>query len=218
MSKSARNRARNSTSGAPKKGGAPRKNGARSPQKNVLTQRQTPWGGIVFFTAIGLVAAVAITFAFLQSRSSAGDGIEGLITKDGLGRDHTTAAVKYDSPPMGGSHDPTWQNCDARVYGQALRNENAVHALEHGAVWITYRPDLAADQREALAAKVRATDYSLMSPYPGLDSPVVLSAWGRQVKVGSASDPRVDAFLRAFVKGPQTPEPGAACTGGKDTP
>ncbi|MQY09787.1 DUF3105 domain-containing protein [Actinomadura macrotermitis] len=192
-----------------------------SKKKNALTQRQTPWGGIVFFTAIGLAAAVAITFAFLQSRSSSADGasIAGVVSKEGLGRDHTQAAVKYDSsPPMGGAHDPMWQNCDARVYDRPLRDENAVHALEHGAVWVAYRPDLPADQRDLLAAKIKATDYSLMSPYPALDKPIALTAWGKQLKVDKASDPRVNKFLLAYVKGPQTPEPGAACTGAKDTP
>lgn len=204
MSKSARNK-------------AARNNNAR---KNALTQTQVPWGTIAFFTVIGLVAFVAIGYAFMQSRSSDdSSSIAGLVTKDDLGRDHVTGTVDYETdPPMGGDHDSAWQNCDGRVYDSPLRNENAVHSLEHGAVWITYRPGLAADQLDALKTKVTGTDYTLMSPYPSLDAPIALSAWGRQVKVQDASDPRVDAFLRAFVKGPQTPEPGAACVGAKDTP
>ncbi|GLZ06896.1 hypothetical protein Acsp03_43620 [Actinomadura sp. NBRC 104412] len=197
MSKSARNRA----------------------QRNVLTQRQVPWGTIAFFSVIGLVAIVAIGYAFLQSRPPSADSIEGLIEKDGLSSNHTTAAVRYDTtPPMGGDHDAIWQNCNGRVYTSPLRNENAVHSLEHGAVWITYRPGLAADQIDRLKNKVENTDYTLMSPYPGLDSPIVMTAWGKQLKLQSADDARVDAFLRAFVKGEQTPEPGAPCTGAKDTP
>ena len=45
-----------------------------------------------------------------------------------------------------------------------------------------------------------------------LPSPVVLSAWGRQLGVDSAADPAVAAFVRAFSQGPQTPEPGAPRT------
>ncbi|KAB2341090.1 DUF3105 domain-containing protein [Actinomadura rudentiformis] len=192
----------------------------RVQRQNALTERTVPWGGIVFFTVIGVVAVVAITFAFLQTRtSSASADIQGLVQKDGLSRDHVATPVKYDStPPMGGAHDAAWQNCDGRVYDQALRNENAVHSLEHGAVWITYKPDLAADQISKLKEKVEGNDYTMMSPYPDLDAPIALSAWGKQVKVQDASDKRVDAFLKAYVKGPQTPEPGAACNGAKDTP
>ncbi|POM23235.1 hypothetical protein BTM25_43880 [Actinomadura rubteroloni] len=189
-------------------------------RKNVLTERRTPWGSIAFFTVVGLIAVAAIAVAFVRSRPAGdGDGIAGLVVKDDLSQNHTTGPVRYpDSPPMGGDHDPTWQNCDARVYTAPLRNENAVHALEHGAVWIAYRPGLAAAQVDALARRIRAVDYSLMSPYPDLSAPIALTAWGRQLKVTDANDPRIDAFMSAFVKGPQTPEPGAPCSGGKDAP
>ena len=235
MSKSARNRnARTSTHAGTKgnagtkvnagtKGNAGNKgntgNSRNARSKNALTRSRVPWGTIAFFTVIGMVAFVAIGFAFTQSRPAADDpSIAGLVTKDDLSRDHVTGSVEYESdPPMGGEHDAAWQNCNGRVYDSPLRNENAVHSLEHGAVWITYRPGLAADQVEALKAKVTGTDYTLMSPYPSLDAPIALSAWGKQVKLQDASDPRVDEFLRAFVKGPQTQEPGAACDGAKDT-
>ncbi|WP_225991468.1 DUF3105 domain-containing protein [Actinomadura montaniterrae] len=191
-------------------------------KKNALTQRQVPWGGIAFFTVIGLIAVVAIGYAFVQSRPSSADdasSIKGVVVKNGLTRNHTTDSVTYNAnPPMGGDHDPVWQNCDGRVYDQPLRNENAVHSLEHGAVWITYRPGLAAAQLDALKAKVERTDYTFLSPYPSLDAPIALTAWGHQLKLQDAGDARVDRFLSAFVKGPQTPEPGAACDGAKDTP
>ncbi|GAA4379887.1 DUF3105 domain-containing protein [Actinomadura verrucosospora] len=216
MSKSARNKnARNANAHNANARG-------RTATKNALTQREIPWGGIAFFAVIGLVAVVAIGFTFMQTRSSSADGsssVPGLVTKDDLGRGHVGGSVKYDTdPPMGGDHNPVWQNCDGRVYETPLLNEHAVHSLEHGAVWITYRPGLPADQLDLLKGKVSATDYTLLSPYPDQDSPVTLTAWGRQLKLQQATDARVDQFLRAFVKGPQTPEPGAACSGGKDAP
>ncbi|GLZ10903.1 hypothetical protein Acsp04_11380 [Actinomadura sp. NBRC 104425] len=215
MSKSARTRARNQNQRNNQQ------NRSRG-RKNALTKREVPWGGIVFFTVIGVVAVVAIAFAFMQTREPSASetaAISGVVEKDGLSRDHTSGTVQYDTdPPMGGAHDPVWQNCDGRVYDQPLRNENAVHSLEHGAVWITYRPGLAGDQLDRLKDRVEGTDYTMLSPYPGLDAPIALSAWGRQLKVQDASDARIDAFLRAYVKGPQTPEPGAACDGAKDTP
>jgi len=42
----------------------------------------------------------------------------------------------------------------------------------------------------------------------------MLTAWGHQRTVTSASDPNVDKFFETYVQGRQTPEPGAACTGG----
>ena len=48
--------------------------------------------------------------------------------------------IDYEQvPPLGGPHDPQWLACG--VYDEPLRDENAVHDLEHGTVWITYQPD-----------------------------------------------------------------------------
>jgi hypothetical protein len=196
-----------------------RARGAGPAGRNHL-KKATPWGAISFYGVIALVALSAVAYAAIDAglgRSADNSKISGLREFGDLKQDHTTAAVQYpQSPPVGGPHDPVWQNCG--VYDTAVRNENAVHAMEHGAVWITYRPDLPANQVATLRAKAQAGEYVLLSPYPALDQPIALSAWGRQVKVGTAGDARVDRFLRAYVRGPQTPEPGAPCTGGKSTP
>lgn len=131
-----------------------------------------------------------------------------------LTRNHKQGVVAYQqSPPVGGDHNPVWQTCTGAVYDAPIANEHAVHSLEHGAVWITYRPSLAADQVQALAAKVKGVDYMLMSPYQGLDQPISVQAWGYQLKTDSASDPRIDQFIAAARIKP-APEPGATCSGG----
>ncbi|GGY85773.1 DUF3105 domain-containing protein [Streptomyces nitrosporeus] len=134
-----------------------------------------------------------------------------------LGRDHVTTPVTYPMrPPVGGDHDPAWLNCDGVVYEKAVPDVHAVHALEHGAVWVTYDDRATDADVRALASKVAGTPYTLMSPYDGQDGAIVLSAWGKQVAVDGADDPRVARFLARYVQGPQTPEPGAPCTGGVD--
>ncbi|MEU6095349.1 DUF3105 domain-containing protein [Streptomyces sp. NPDC047079] len=143
-------------------------------------------------------------------------GADGVRTWKGtLGRTHTTKTVTYPmEPPVGGNHHPVWQNCDGDVYGKPVDNMNAVHSLEHGAVWVTYNSKAAKADVDALAAKVRKTPYTLMSPVEDQKDPIMLSAWAHQRSVKSAGDPAVDAFFARFVQGAQTPEPGAACTGG----
>ena len=89
--------------------------------------------------------------------------------------------------------------------------------MEHGAVWVTYNDKAAQADVKTLAAKVTKTPYTLMSPYKNQSSPITLSAWGHQLNVDKASDPRVNEFLDKYVQGKQTPEPGAACTGGKSS-
>ncbi|MFC8271239.1 DUF3105 domain-containing protein [Streptomyces sp. NPDC057271] len=132
-----------------------------------------------------------------------------------LGRNHVKTPVTYEmKPPVGGDHDQVWQNCDGDVYKTKIAEVNAVHSLEHGAVWVTYNKKAAEADVKKLAEKVGKTPYSLMSPVDDQSGAIMLSAWGKQVTVDSASDPRIDAFFTKYVQGPQTPEPGAACTGG----
>jgi hypothetical protein len=131
-------------------------------------------------------------------------------------RDHVVGATYDHTPPFGGDHNQAWMNCG--VYLQQVPDENAVHSLEHGAVWITYADDLAADQVATLEALAAGQTHVLVSPYAGLQRPIVLTAWGVQKGYDSADDPGIAEFIVAFQQGPQTPEPGAPCVGGIGTP
>ncbi|MER8001654.1 DUF3105 domain-containing protein [Streptomyces sp. NPDC095613] len=132
-----------------------------------------------------------------------------------LGRNHVTENVSYPmTPPVGGDHNQVWMNCEGDVYKDPIPNVNAVHSLEHGAVWVTYNEKAAADDVKKLGERVEKTPYSLMSPVKEQSGALMLSAWGKQVTVDSATDPRVEQFFTKYVQGSQTPEPGAACTGG----
>jgi hypothetical protein len=130
---------------------------------------------------------------------------------------HVAGPITYrENPPMGGPHNVVWQNCGS--YDFPIHNEHAVHALEHGAVWITYRPDLPSDQVQHLK-DVAAEDYMLLSPYPGLKSAVVASAWNHQIALDGATDPRLPAFIGRYKNNPDTtPELGASCAGGTSAP
>ena len=89
--------------------------------------------------------------------------------------------------------------------------------MEHGAVWITYDPSLSAADVQKLRDQM-PDSYFVLSPYPGLDAPVVASAWGVQLKLTGVDDPDLKTFINVYRQGNQTPEPGAACTGGTGNP
>lgn len=144
-------------------------------------------------------------------------GIDGVQTYTGLTRTHTSDDVQYpQSPPVGGDHSSVWENCG--VYDTPVANVNAVHSLEHGAVWLAYKPGLAADQVAVLAAFALNQSHILVSPYPGLTDTVVATAWGAQLKLHSVTDPRIAAFVAKYQEGPQTPELGVTCSGGIGDP
>jgi hypothetical protein len=143
-------------------------------------------------------------------------GEDGVKTWKGtLSRNHVTKSVKYAAePPVGGDHNQVWMNCNGDVYTKELKNEHAVHSLEHGAVWVTYTSKADKADVEALTAKVKKTPYTLMSPNEKQADPIMLTAWGHQRTVTGADDPNVDKFFAKYVQGEQTPEKGAACQGG----
>ncbi|MCA9897370.1 MAG: DUF3105 domain-containing protein [Ardenticatenaceae bacterium] len=119
------------------------------------------------------------------------------------------------TPPMGGPHAPVWQNCG--IYDTPVAGQYAIHSMEHGAVWMTYNPDLPADQVVALQAIASGDPYMLLNPYPDQSSPIVLTVWDRQLAVDSAADPRIEQFIDQYQQ-VRAPESGAACTGGVGTP
>jgi hypothetical protein len=175
------------------------------------------------YIIIGLIAAVFLagfaTLVIVDARQQTMSSPPGEVQNIDVGPagQHTEGDVDYaQTPPAGGEHNPVWQNCG--FYAEPIRDENAVHSLEHGAVWITYSPDIPQDEVELLRDLAQSQTYVLASPYEGLPSPVVASAWGKQLRLESAEDPDLERFVRSYRQGPQTPEPGAACTGGVGEP
>ncbi|RVW02643.1 DUF3105 domain-containing protein [Rhodococcus xishaensis] len=210
---------------ARKQGGVP--NGKRGGG----VPRQIPWmtiGAVGAVVALIAVLAVGLwpkylakkeadKFAPTASNQDPSMAIDGVVKIDYPAGQHVgpTQRVAYDqSPPFGGTHDAVWATCTGTVYADAIRSENAVHSLEHGAVWITYNPDdIGDEQREKLADRVESKGgYMMMSPYPGLDTPISLQSWGHQLKLDNADDERIDQFITALrLNRYMYPEPGATC-------
>ncbi|MHA7283327.1 DUF3105 domain-containing protein [Arthrobacter sp. TMS2-4] len=175
------------------------------------------FGGI---GAVILAIIIAVTLVIVnqvqdnrEREALASQPIEGVQEYPDVTFEHVDGPVEYEqSPPVGGDHSPLWTNCG--VYTEPLPNENTVHSLEHGAVWVAYNPDIGQAEIDKLTELVGTRSYVLLSPYPDLESPVAASAWGLQLQVDSADDPRLATFLTKYIQGEQTREPGAACSGG----
>ena len=170
---------------------------------------------------LGLVVAFVITSNAPTGEASPAD-LSAVQTWDVPGAVHVDPKpVDYKAefgmdPPAGGPHWARWLNCG--VYTQPQQNERAVHALEHGAVWVTYDPAKVSGNALATLQDRIPDTYAVLSPYPGLDAPVVASAWGAQLRLTGVDDKRLDAFIEKYWQSPDAPEPGAPCTGGVDGP
>ncbi|MHB8378312.1 MAG: DUF3105 domain-containing protein [Acidimicrobiales bacterium] len=185
--------------------------------RSVQRRRRPLWATIWIALALGLLVWA------LVSVLGKGSGLPlGTKTFAENNHSHVVGSVRYNrTPPAGGAHNAVWLNCG--IYTKPVANENGVHSLEHGAVWITYRPNLSPVEVASLQLFVSShydgpQRYLLLSPYPNLPTPVVASAWGAQLQLRGANDPRLKAFVKHFIGGAQGGEPGASCTGGTGTP
>ena len=205
---------------------------ARKPGKSIVNQKQTPWGLIATALILVLFAGGIVAYAVTRHKDSSGvsaadapyvqaevpaaKAISGIIWKKHIQHNHVAGVVKYDSsPPMGGNHNQYWANCTGTVYTKQIANENAVHMLEHGAVWVTYNPaTISAADLKTITADVDGVQWMALSPYKGLKTEISLQAWNYQLFVTKASDPRVEKFIDALKHTTKvTPEYGAACSG-----
>lgn len=195
-------------------------------RKAQLTRRKRKRIGIVS-GIVGGAAALALVITAIATAATPQPRPED-IAIDGLTEFPNLSAVHIDpqrvdyeakygmNPPAGGDHSQVWLNCG--VYNQPQENEHAVHALEHGAVWVTYNPDTATDDDIAKLERAIPNTYTIISPYPGLPAPFVASAWGAQIQFDSPDDPRLGQFIAKYWKSPAAPEPGASCVGALDGP
>lgn len=164
---------------------------------------------------VAIIACLAVAVPMFLTEDAVPTDLDAVRSYDDLSVDHTGEDVDYpQSPAVGGPHDPVWLDCG--VYDEPVREENVVHDLEHGTVWIAYAPDLDGDEVEELADVLPQN--GILSPYPGLAAPVVVTVWGRQLELVGADDPRLSLFIRRYGGGETAPEPMASCAGGVRDP
>lgn len=195
---------------------------SESPESSESGRRRR-WVTVVLAAAVAVVAlSAAIAFSLVNDdgRVSGGtpaadvnlDEVE-FIEKENT--THTQEDVEYDElPPVGGPHNPVWLDCG--VYDEPVPEENVVHDLEHGTVWVTYRPGLNQGDIDALAQVLPQN--GILSPYDDLQSPVVVTVWGTRLELDGADDPRLPLFIANYGAGETAPEPGASCAGGLRDP
>lgn len=132
-------------------------------------------------------------------------------------REHTDENVDYPTiPPAGGNHLGIWHTCG--IYKVELLDEAAVHSLEHGAVWVTYKPEIAKEEIIKLTTMLSSRSKILLSPHPEQVSPIVATAWGRRLEIESSNDLRLEKFVDFFVDGEAAPEAGITCDRGIGRP
>ena len=192
---------------------------AKSNKKRTATATATdpsPWRKRLIWIggATLVVGLAAVVFLSTPSLRGIPDGTQSFNV---AAPEHVDGDLHEDGEvPVGGPHDEVWQNCG--FYDSEVRSENAVHSLEHGAVWITYRPGLAESQVNVLRDFTGGFDKVLVSSVAGQDSPIIATAWANQLELTDADDARLAQFVNEFEGSLESPEPGGLCNGGVGTP
>jgi hypothetical protein len=162
----------------------------------------------------GFLAALVIGFFAFTIANKEPEKPRPGVAHDDKGRTHVQSK-EYggDEPPTSGDHaEPlAWQ-----VYDQEVPDANVIHNMEHGGVYISYRPDLPKDQVEKIKS-LFSKPYSnpgfspikaVVAPRAKNKAPIVMSSWTRSETFNSFNEQAmIDYYLRNIGK---SPEPGAS--------
>ena len=113
----------------------------------------------------------------------------------------------YNSnPPTSGDH--LAQPAGWGVYSTPLTDEQAIHNLEHGGIWISYK-DIDDQTKAQLETIAKANGGSvILSPRPSNDAKISLSSWGRLEKLEGYDEAKILEFISANKN--KSPEPIAS--------
>lgn len=124
------------------------------------------------------------------------------------GAPHVAPGTKFDynsNPPTSGPHFAT--PSEWGVYKEEIHDQILIHNLEHGGIWIAYKPSISAEVVSKLEAIAKEFGRKvIMAPRPANDTDIALAAWNHLDKfsAGEFSEERVRAFIKAYRnKGPE---------------
>lgn len=180
-------------------------------------------GGVWFFTKDGPSSMEEGTDLAIEKVSKP---VEGTVDYQIESRGHVavgTRVTNYNSnPPNSGDH---WdQPANAGIYENEMPDEQLVHNLEHGYIWISYlptvqqseatdgaqlKPGLSEEDKKVLEELVKKDDWKIiLAPRKTNDSLIALTAWGRVLKMDSFNLDKVRGFIRIYRnRGPEkTPD------------
>jgi len=124
---------------------------------------------------------------------------------------HVTTAVDYtgfSNPPSYGPHHAVFTDGQGNsitprptgIYSTPQPDEDLVHNLEHGHVWISYDPNLisAADKAKLIQFVTAGGTNNgvIVTPRPKNDSAIVLTSWTRQLSLNAFNA----AIMRDFIE------------------
>lgn len=166
----------------------------------------------VFMTIIVTIVVGMLGYLTIKKDGAAPQSERPGVEQPDKGQKHVApGTTKYGGPepPTSGDHTTPvpWQ-----AYDQEVPDENIIHNLEHGGIYISYRPDLPADQ----IAKIKglfsrpfsnqkfSPSKAVVAPRAANGSPIIMSSWSRNMKLDSFDEAKMmEYYLRNVGKAPE---------------
>ncbi len=159
-----------------------------------------------------VIAVLAIAGAVVFGKDSV-DKVRLGVGHPDDGQQHIQPGTALDygkeEPPTSGDHSSP---VDKGAYTSEIPDENSIHNLEHGYVYISYRPDLPQNQIDKLTAlffdpysnSSFAPTKVIMAPRAANESPIVFSSWTRSLKFDNFDEQQmIDYYLGNVSKSPE---------------
>ena len=121
------------------------------------------------------------------------------------GANHVGAGqtVSYSTnPPTSGSH---WTNpADWRFFDKSLPDEQLVHNIEHGGIWISYK-GLSSENIDRLKDIAKNNSNSVVvTNRENNDDSIVVVSWGRMMRLDEVDEALIQKYINTYIN--QSPE------------
>ncbi|MCB9326400.1 MAG: DUF3105 domain-containing protein [Lewinellaceae bacterium] len=174
------------------------------------TTAKIVWG-VVLIGVIALVVAIVtapkiekVEVPLLEDVKELGEKVPiQTVTHIGTREDH----AEYNSnPPTSGPHYA--EAPGAGFYKKGLKDEEAVHGLEHGNIWISYTSEVDEETVALLEGiYLRNLGSVILSPREENDAPIVLASWGRKLELQEYDESTIYTYIKLHKN--ESPEPFA---------
>ncbi len=179
------------------RGGAKRERATSAARRNRMRT--------IMIVAVSLVVLGALIWGIRAALRQQEQNTPGQFFPD-QGQQHVALDYQFtynSNPPTSGPHYATPANWG--VYDYPANDKIFIHNMEHGGIWISYKPDMPVGVVNDLKAIVNEFGGSklVMAPRSANDSDIAVAAWTRLLKINLAGNDITEDHLnqiRAFYK------------------
>lgn len=159
---------------------------------------------LIIILLVGILAA-GLFFLLTREQTKRTDFSISVPTQ-GASHVSTGTTVNYQSnPPTSGNHWGT--PLKDGLYDKEKPDEAIVHSMEHGRVWVSFKPSIPEETKQELIELLKNQPAVILTPRSQNDTDIALAAWGRLDAFnleGALDKQRILDFIQNYLhKGPE---------------